>query len=139
MNKTVIKLGFVAAALANIGGVLIFSRMFSNEVISATDPVVMSTFGLVMIMVWGLAYLGAAAISSSVRWLAAAFAIEKLVYVAAWISWMLENNLSDVYSQDLYAGIFYTIYGPNDFFFMVFFVLVFLKSGNKASQQKMPS
>lgn len=62
MNKTIVKLGFVSAAIANIGGVLLFSRLFSNEVISASDPVVMSTFGIVMIMVWGLAYLGAAAI-----------------------------------------------------------------------------
>lgn len=132
MNKTVIKLGFVAAAVANIGGVLLFSRMLSNEVISAADPVVMSTFGLIMIMVWGLAYLGAASVSSGVRWLAAAFAIEKLVYVVAWFSWMFDNNISDVYAQDLYAGIFYTIYGPNDFFFMIFFALVFLKSSRKA-------
>lgn len=134
MNKTVIKLGFVAAAVANIGGVLLFSRLLSNEVISATDPVVMSTFGLIMIMVWGLAYLGAAAISSGVRWIAAAFAVEKLVYVVAWFSWMFDNNISDVYAQDLYAGIFYTIYGPNDFFFMIFFALVFLKSGHKKPQ-----
>lgn len=134
MNKTIVKLGFVSAAIANIGGVLLFSRLFSNEVISASDPVVMSTFGLVMIMVWGLAYLGAAAISSSVRWLAAAFAIEKLVYVIVWCQWMFNNSISNVYSQDLYAGLFYTIYGPNDFLFMVFFILVFLKSGRSSAQ-----
>lgn len=58
MNQ--IKLGFIAAAIMNIGGVLIFSRCFTNSVINEMDPVVMSNFGLLMIMVWGLAYLGAA-------------------------------------------------------------------------------
>ena len=40
------------------------------------DPGVMSTFGLVLIMVWGLAYLGAAASNANIRWLADAFAVD---------------------------------------------------------------
>ena len=71
-----IKLGFISAAIMNIGGVLIFSRAFTNLVINETDPVVMSDFGLVMIIVWGLAYLGAVSIISGIKWLASAFAIE---------------------------------------------------------------
>lgn len=109
MNRKVVKLGLIAAALMNIGGVLIFSRAFTNNVINEADPVVMSNFGLLMILVWGLAYLGAAAIDSNIRWLAAAFAFEKLVYVVAWLIWIFNNSLSLVYDADLYAGIFYTI------------------------------
>lgn len=120
-----IKLGFIAAAMMNIGGVLIFSRAFTNPVINEFDPVVMSNFGLLMIVVWGLAYLGAAAVTSGVKWLAGAFAIEKLVYVLAWLSWIKESSLSAVYEKDLFAGIFYSIYGLNDFIFMLFFVWVF--------------
>lgn len=39
-----IKLGFIAAAMMNIGGVLVFSRVFTNSVINEFDPVVMSNF-----------------------------------------------------------------------------------------------
>lgn len=125
MNKTVVKLGFIAAAAMNIGGVLIFSRAFTNSAINDADPVVMSNFGLLMIVIWGLAYLGAAFIKSNVRWLAGVFAVEKLVYVVAWLVWIFQNSLQDVYDADIFAGAFYSIYGLNDFIFMIFFAWVF--------------
>ncbi|NOH49010.1 hypothetical protein F0262_13210 [Vibrio rotiferianus] len=120
-----IKLGFIAAAMMNIGGVLVFSRVFTNSVINEFDPVVMSNFGLLMIVIWGLAYLGAAATTSGIQWLAGAFAIEKFVYVLAWLFWLKDNSLGAVYDKDLFAGIFYSIYGLNDFVFMLFFAWVF--------------
>lgn len=110
----------------NIGGVLIFSRAFTNLAINNADPVVMSNFGLLMIVVWGLAYLGAATISANIKWLAVAFALEKLVYVVVWIIWLSQNSLAQLYSQDIFAGIFYSIYGLNDFVFMLFFGRVFM-------------
>ena len=73
------KNGFIAAGLVNIGGVLVFSRIFNNSAINTAGPVVMSNFGLLMIAVWGLAYLGVAAIDAHIPWLAGAFALEKLV------------------------------------------------------------
>jgi len=114
------------AAGMNIGGVLLFSRFFTNPVINELDPVVMSNFGLLMIVIWGLAYLASAFITSNIKWLAGAFVIEKLVYVVTWLLWLANNNLSNVYDKDLFAGIFYSIYGINDFVFMMFFAWVFL-------------
>ncbi|MGM0563454.1 MAG: hypothetical protein ACQES2_03900 [Pseudomonadota bacterium] len=125
MNPVWVKRGLVAAALMNIGGVLFFSRAFTNTAINEADPVVMSNFGLLMIVVWGLAYLGAAFIRANIQWLAAAFAIEKLVYVVVWVLWITGNSLSDLYTKDLFAGIFYSIYGINDLVFMLFFIWVF--------------
>ncbi|PMN61993.1 hypothetical protein [Enterovibrio norvegicus] len=130
MHAKTIKLGLFAAAAMNIGGVLIFSRAFTNTAINDADPVVMSNFGLLMIAVWGLAYLGTAFIHSNIKWLAGAFAIEKLVYVVAWINWVSGNSLSTVYDADLFAGAFYTIYGLNDFVFMIFFSWVFTSQRN---------
>ena len=52
MNSKLVKSGLIAAAIMNIGGVLIFSRAFTNVAISNADPVVMSNFGLTMIIVW---------------------------------------------------------------------------------------
>lgn len=126
MNKNIEKKGLIAAGLMNISGVLFFSRLFSNASINNADPVVMSNFGLLMITVWGFAYLGAATIRSEIKWLVGAFAVEKLVYVVAWIMWLSNNSLTRLYSEDAFAGAFYTIYGFNDFVFMVFFVWVFL-------------
>jgi hypothetical protein len=117
--------GLTAAGVMNIGGVLVLSRAFTNVAIGEADPVVMSNFGLLMIAVWGLAYLGAASISSNVKWLVGAFALEKLVYVLVWFMWLSNNNLAELYSKDVFAGVFYSIYGLNDFVFMLFFMFVF--------------
>lgn len=129
MNKTVIKYGLILAALVNIGGVLTFSQLFSNTAINDADPVVMSNFGLVMIMVWGLAYFAAAMTKGNIRLLVSVFAIEKLVYVGAWVYWLSTHNLFSLYEADLFAGIFYTIYGLNDLLFMVFFIKVAMYKG----------
>ena len=125
MNRNLIRNGLIAAGLMNILGVLLFSRAFTNPAINSADPVVMSNFGLLMIVVWGLAYLGAATITSSIKWLAAAFALEKLVYVVVWVRWLSENNLAQLYSKDFFAGAFFSIYGANDLIFMMFFAWVF--------------
>ena len=133
MNRNLTNKGLIAAALMNISGVLVFSRFFTNLAINDADPVVMSNFGLLMIVVWGLAYASAATIRSNIRWLAGAFVLEKLVYVVVWIKWLLANSLTELYSRDVFAGIFYSIYGANDLAFMLFFACVFLfKSRNDA-------
>ena len=126
MSPTLLKNGFIAAGLMNIGGVLLFSRAFTNSAINTADPVVMSNFGLLMIVVWGLAYLGAAVIGANIKWLAGAFALEKLVYVVAWVMWLSANSLQQLYAKDVFAGMFFSIYGLNDFVFMLFFAWVFL-------------
>ncbi len=126
MNNSWVKKGFIAAGLMNIGGVLLFSRAFTNTAINDADPVVMSNFGLLMIAVWGLAYLGAVTIPSNIKWLAGAFALEKLVYVVVWVMWLSQNSLAQLYAKDAFAASFYSIYGLNDFVFMLFFARVFL-------------
>lgn len=118
----------------NVSGVLLFSRFFTNSAINSADPIVMSNFGLLMIIVWGFAYLGAATIASSIKWLAGAFVLEKLVYVVVWIDWLSKNSLAQLYSKDSFAGVFFSIYGANDFAFMLFFAYVFwLESSHRQS------
>ena len=126
MDKSWVKRGFIAAGLMNIGGVLLFSRAFTNTALNSADPVVMSNFGLLMIAVWGLAYMAAATIPSNLKWLAGAFALEKLVYVVVWVMWLSQNSLAQLYAKDSFAGAFFSIYGLNDFVFMLFFARVFL-------------
>lgn len=134
MSTILVRNGFIAAGVMNIAGVLLFSRLLTNTYINDADPVVMSNFGLVMIAVWGVAYIGTAFIDANVKWLAAAFAVEKLVYVAVWTMWLSNNNLATLFGRDLFAGVFYSIYGVNDFVFMLFFGWVFYsQSRSKAN------
>ena len=130
MNTDIIKKGFIAAGIMNIGGALFFSRGFTNEVMNQADPVVMSNFGLFMIILWGFAYLAVANNYKEVRWLIAVFAVEKLTYIIVWLFWMKDNieTLGTIYSQDFFAGLFFSIYGINDVVFMLFFIWAFMIS-----------
>ena len=125
VNKNLIPKGFILAGMMNLS-VLVFSKLFTNPTIPEFDPDVMSTFGLIMIVLWGLAYVAVAKNYYKVKWLVRVFAIEKLVYGIVWIQWLLNHNLSDVYDKDILAGLFYSMYGVNDLLFCVFFVYVFL-------------
>ncbi len=136
MNRNAIRIGFILAGLANILGVSILSRLLTNEVIPQTDPIVMSQFGLLMIMVWGLVFISVSNSFEKVRWLVGVFIIEKLVYVLAWLRWISNNDLSAVYEKDAMAGIFYTIYGLNDLIFLIFFAFVFFWIGSKSQAEK---
>lgn len=127
MDKKTITKGCIAAGISNTLGILIFSKGFTNDVIPETDPIVMSYFGLVMIMLWGAAYIAVSKSFEKVKWLIGIFAIEKLVYVLAYGIWFSDHSLTEVYDKDLLAGIFYSIYGLNDFLFMLFFSYVFIK------------
>ncbi|WP_185956510.1 hypothetical protein [Changchengzhania lutea] len=127
-NTTIIK-GFIIAGLMN-ASVLVFSRLFTNLTIPEVDPNVMSNFGLVIILIWGLAYISVAKNYHQVKWLVGVFAIEKLIYGCTWAYWILNNSISDVYEKDVMAGLFYSIYGVNNWVFFVFFLLVFFQLVN---------
>lgn len=126
LNKELIKKGIYLSGIMNIGGVLVFSRFFTNKVINEADPVTMSNFGLVMIVVWGLVYIAIAGKWEQLKWVIGVFFIEKIIYALTWSKWIMTNDLSSVYKEDTMAGIFYTIYGLNDWFFCIFYLLVFI-------------
>ena len=123
--------GFILAGLMNIIGVLLFSRFFSNTVIPEFDPQAMSNFGLIMIVVWGFAYIAVYQNFNQVKWLIAVFMIEKLIYATHWTKWILDNKIKDVLEKDKMAGIFYVIYGINDWMFFLFFLFVFISVARK--------
>jgi|JI6StandDraft_1071083.scaffolds.fasta_scaffold08183_2 hypothetical protein len=134
MTDKMIQKGFLIAGLSNILGVVICSKAFTNDVMLATQPDVMGYFGLLLIILWGLAYMSVSKSYNQVPWLVGVFAIEKLVYVIAWLAFINSNSLSAIYEQDAMAGAFYTIYGVNDFIFMLFFSFIFLKRGRMPSK-----
>ena len=126
IKNTTITKGFIIGGLMNLS-VLIFSRLFTNETIAEFDPKVLSNFGLVLIVVWGLAYLSVAKNYQSVKWLVAVFAVEKFIYGCVWTNWLLTNSISKVYEKDVMAGLFYSMYGINDWLFFIFFSFVFIQ------------
>ena len=127
ISKEVIAKGFVLSGIMNLGGTLIFSRFFTNDSIPAADPVVMSNFGLLMIVLWGLVFLSIFQKYEQLNWLVGVFAIEKFIYVLNWINWISNNDLSAVFNKDQMAGIFYAVYGINKWLFFLFFLFVFIK------------
>ena len=128
MSHKLISKGIIAAGLSNILGVLIFSRFFRNTYLNEAEPVVMSNFGLLTIIVWGFAYISVAIHYKKVPLLIFVFAVEKLIYSGVWIYWQLTHDIGQLYQKDMFAGIFYSVYGINDLFFMVFFIFVFIHS-----------
>ena len=134
MTDKIIQRGFTIAGLSNILGVIICSRAFTNDVMLATQPEVMGYFGLISIILWGFAYIAVRKSYNQTRWLVGVFVIEKLAYVTAWLTFITSRSLSSVYELDILAGIFYTIYGANDFIFMLFFSFVFLNQGQVPSK-----
>jgi hypothetical protein len=124
-SKTITK-GFIIAGLMNMS-VLVFSKFFTNPVISEFDSDVMSNFGLLMIVIWGLAYISVAKNYYNVKWLVAVFVVEKFIYGFVWIRWMLNNSILEVFEKDKLAGIFYATYGVNDWLFFIFFLLVYIR------------
>jgi len=74
LKDSTITKGFIIAGLMNTS-VLVFSRLFTNPTIPEFDPDVLSNFGLVMILIWGLAYLSVAKNYAKVKWLIGVFAV----------------------------------------------------------------
>ena len=91
----------------------------------------MGYFGLIAIVLWGFAYIAVSKNYEAVPWLIAVFVVEKLAYVIVYLQWFINNSIAVVYEQDALAGVFYSIYGLNDFLFMLFFGWVFIRL-NKA-------
>ena len=125
-----IRHGFVAAGAVNILGVMLFSKGLTNAYLSELDPQVFSPFGLKVILLWGMAYLAVAKIYRQAKWVVAVFAIEKLLYFAAWAIWMTAHHaqLPTIFEASPLTGTFFAFYGPSDLFFGLFFAWVFFKA-----------
>lgn len=123
-----IRLGFIAGGAANIGGVLLATQAFTSLVVAQHFPSVFSNFGMLAIMLWGLAYIAVSRAYAAVPWLAAVFAVEKAAYVVTWLVWMNAHSsmLGEIFAQSATAGLFYAVYGANDLAFGLFFAWVFL-------------
>ena len=125
-----ITLGFYAAGGVNVFGILLFSMGYTNELMSSLYPSVFSTFSLVCIQLWGLAYWAVAKHYAKVPLLIAVFALEKFAYVVTWLVWMSHfgKDLPQLMSQSFLTANFYAAYGLIDLSFGLFFAAVAYQS-----------
>lgn len=129
MNQSsIIRNGFILAGIVNIAGVLLFTQAFTSPVLAETYPAVFSDFGMIAIMLWGLAYIAMANHYQQVPWMAMVFFIEKMVYVISWVVWICADNtdLAMLLEQSPLQGLFFVIYGANDLLFGCVFLWAFL-------------
>lgn len=129
MNRKRISLIIQAAGIFNIGAVLIFSMLFTNPYPAKYYPAVFSDFGCIVIILWGLAYLSVSSVYMYNRALMMVFALEKMVYAATWIYFLVNmgNMLPEVFNESLMTGIMLSSYGLIDFGFGLFFAWVSIR------------
>lgn len=118
--------GFWLAGAYNVFGILVFSKLFTNPVLAAVDPVVFSWLGQIAIVLWGLAYWSVAKSYRSVPLLVLVFAIEKLVYALTWLAWLHAkgSTLPAIAAESPLSALFFAVYGAGDFAFFLFFSTV---------------
>ncbi len=118
-----IKYTLWGAGIFNLAGVLIFSLCFTNPHLNDYYPLVFSNFGLIAIMLWGLAYISVAGSYMHVRELMFVFAVEKLVYVISWVGFLMTSGhlLPEIFEKSIMSGLFLSAYGLGDFIFGCFF------------------
>ena len=121
---------FGMAGMANIVTILVATRAFTDPLISQVDPAVFSTPSLVLIMVWGLAYLTVAPHWWKLPPMCLVFMLEKLVFVAMWVRWILSSRdqLPGLWEIDWQIALFYGGYGIVDTFFSLFFFWAWLQA-----------
>ena len=131
-NPVVTK-GFWLAGAYNIVGVLVFSKLFTNSLLSSLDPAVFSWLGLVAVMLWGFAYCSVASSYPSVPYLVLVFFVEKMIYTVTWLLWLARNGstLPALFSESPLTATYYSIYGAGDFLFGLFFLWVVIKGRRK--------
>lgn len=134
MTERLIRGGFIAAGLINILGILLVSHGITSPTLVIADPAVFSDFGIIMIMLWGAAYIGSAQVAPTLVLLPAVFALEKAAYTLNWVNWMRANGdqLPLLIEQDLLGGLFLGGYGINDGLFCLFFAAVAIRNGRAA-------
>jgi hypothetical protein len=128
-NSIITRVFWLAGAY-NVLGVLFFSKLLTNTLLTSLDPAVFSWLGLVGIMLWGLAYASVAKTYQFVPRTVLVFFCVKMIYTVTWLKWLLENGqtLPSLYSESPLTAVFYSIYGGGDFIFGLFFLWVAVKT-----------
>ena len=129
MKEKYIKNLFYLAGAVKILGTLTLRRFFTNESLVQIDPTIISSSGLILIIVWGLAFKATTNYYQKNKRIVGVFALEKITYVAMWCYWYFTKDytLKSLFDLDFMTGFFYATFGLNDLLFLCFFCYVFFK------------
>lgn len=129
MSSETIRRGFHVAGATNIFGMILISRGLTNDLLRELDPALFANPGVILICVWGLAYVALADAFQHAAKVALVFALEKAFYVGAWVLWLIEHGseLGDVWARDWLTGLFFSGYGLVDGAFGLFFLYVWTR------------
>ena len=114
--------------------ILLFNVGFTrSRELALYDPSLFSKEGQIGVLLWGLAYVAAGTDPNATNvW--AAFAIEKLFYVAKWIQWHRSHDCITLVRKKFGKGfleilgpLFHAMYGVGDFIFGTLFLLLWLR------------
>lgn len=124
------------AGAVNIVGIFIFSLGFTNTFLGELLPSVFSSFGLVSILLWGVAYIAVSDRAEELPAVLFVFAFEKALYAVSWAAWIMNpnNSLTLVFQKSALTGMFFTFYGPIDFLLGVCFAVIGLRAWKKNKQ-----
>ncbi len=133
-----VRTAFVVAGVLNVVGMLLFTSAFTSDRLARVDPEAFSLTGTLLICAWGVAYIGASRVLDRARWLVGAFVLEKVVYASRWVWWISgeEADLGALFRDDPLTGLYYAIYGPYDFLWGAFFLMVFLRRGGRSAASR---
>ena len=119
--------GLIIAGLFNILGVLAFTKGFQDLTLGNYFPELFSAWGLGGIILWGFAYLSLSSTYRAAPAILLVFAIEKFFYFGSWVWWQWNHfaRLPEIWSEHPQAAVFYSVYGPGDLAFGMFFLSLF--------------
>ncbi|HPQ54840.1 MAG TPA: hypothetical protein PK253_16425 [Spirochaetota bacterium] len=129
MKKTMIQKIFWAAGLINIIGMLSVSLFFTSPYPAKYYPLVFSNFGMIVIMLWGLANIAVSSVYMHVRMLLFVFALERMAYTITWIIFIATSGslIPVIFQESIITGLILGSYGLCDAAFSLFFTWVGLK------------
>lgn len=109
--------GFVVAGIYQIVSILGLNQCFTDNTLSETDPIVFSTIGQVLLLLFGLAYLWLAKKFTQAPLLVGLFSLTNFLYAGAWLYWLLTypEKLDHLAGQSMVAFSFFASYGFANF------------------------
>jgi hypothetical protein len=115
--------GFLAAALFNVGGMLVHTRGFTSYPAAALIPSLFGPDGCLLIVVWGLAYAAVARHWAQLPALCAVFALEKAFYTFSWVRFWQVASLDAILHEHPGAASLLVAYGLGDGLFGLMFAV----------------
>ena len=115
--------------LVNLTLLGFLTPMLDGALLAQQDPLFFSWPGVIVIALWGLAYMASAAQWQLMPGMMAVFAVEKFFFAGRWGWWMSANSgdLGNLMTLDPMVGLFFSGYGIWDGFCGVVFAVLAIK------------